>query len=59
MNTEGKAGITGGGFVVAFAWLWNEFVPGHKVPAEVAAAIVPMVGYFIAWVVEKTAGRKP
>lgn len=40
------AGTSGG---VALAWAWNTYVPSHPMPAEVAVALAPMVGYTASW----------
>lgn len=52
------SGVAGSGATVALVWFWNQFVPAHPMPAEVAAAVVPMIGGCVAWLVNAVVGRE-
>ena len=58
MNNVANSGIAGTGGTVAIVWFWNLSVPAHPMPAEVAAAIVPMIGGVIAWIINKATAPK-
>ena len=58
MNNVASSGIAGTGGTVTIVWFWNLAVPAHPMPAEVAAAIVPMIGGVIAWCINKATAPK-
>ena len=62
MNTEtnvAHSGVAGCGGTVAIVWIWNLWNPDKLMPAEVAAAVVPMVGGVLAWVINAITKKKP
>jgi uncharacterized membrane protein YccC len=50
MRVTGNA-MAGGGVGAVLAWGWNGLFPDYQMPAEVAAALAPLVGAVVAWAV--------
>jgi hypothetical protein len=48
-KVNGNAMVAGPGAAVALSWAWDGLFPSYPMPAEVAVAFVPLLGYAIAY----------